>query len=271
MSVLGSNIINTASKGVPDFSSDRPASFAIGTQIFLNPVATPTDAALSFKVNTSLLRSQQVSRLTLLALGFATDSELDSLSDWGAPEIDSVSSKRFAVGFVRDGASADKVLIKVEGSALTRYICHPKTVTSVNTDTNSFKFESHLFSTGDRVVLTSDGQYPSGTSPDDTYFVIKLNDTDIQLARTLDDALSGNQVSITSSGSGTIIVESDEIFTLKRSGNSGTVTLSVSDKVVATFKSTNATDPLRSFYWCKEKSYSSSIPLVKEIKVRGAI
>ena len=271
MSVLGSNLINTASKGEPDFTADRPASFAIGTQVFLNPPATPMDGVLSFKIDTSLLRSQQTSRKTLLALGFATDTELDTLTEWGSSIIDGNSGSRFTVGFVRDGISKDKIIIKVHGQVLSRYICRPQIVTSVDPTTNSLKFSSHLFSTGDRVIVTSNGEHPDGIDSNQHYFVIKVNDKAIQLARTLEDALANDDITITNGGSGTITVASDEVYTLKRSGQSGSVTLSMSDKVVATFNTPNAVDPLRPFYWCKEKSYSSSLPLVKEIKVRGAI
>lgn len=271
MSVLGSNLINTASKGEPDFTADRPASFAIGTQVFLNPPATPVDGVFSFKIDTSLLQSQQTSRLTLLALGFATDAELDTLAEWGSSKIDGDSGSRFAVGFVRDGTIKDKIIIKVHGQALNRYICRPQIVASVVPTDNSLKFSSHLFSTGDRVIITSDGDNPDGIDANQHYFAIKVNDTDIKLARTLDDAFANDEITISNGGSGTITVASDEVYTLKRAGQSGTVTLSMSDKVVATFKTDNAVDPLRPFYWCKEKSYSSSLPLVKEIKVRGAI
>lgn len=271
MSVLGSNLINTASKGEPDFTADRPASFAIGTQVFLNPPATPIDGVLSFKLDTSLIRSQQTSRLTLLALGLATDAELDSLTDWGSSKVDANSGSLYAVGFVRDGTIADKIIIKVQGSALSRYICRPQTVSSVDPVTDTLKFASHLFSTGDRVIVHTDGQHPDGIEQDQHYFVIKVNGTDIKLALSHTDALAGTPVIITNGGSGTITVASDEVYTLKRSGNTGTVTLSMSDNVVATFSTKNAADPLRPFYWCKEKSYSNSLPLVKEIKVRGAI
>jgi len=72
-------------------------------------------------------------------------------------------------------------------------------------------------------------------------------------------------------GSGTITVASDEIFTLSRSGSSGTVELKKADVLVATFTNANTSDPLRLFYWNREQSSSSTDPVLKEIKVTGAI
>ena len=43
MTVTGSTLINTSTLGLPADTDNRPFSFAIGTQIFLNPVDDPTD------------------------------------------------------------------------------------------------------------------------------------------------------------------------------------------------------------------------------------
>ena len=51
MSVTGSSLVNTSSNGQPTNNEDRPFSFALGTQIFLNPTDDPTDAVISFKAN----------------------------------------------------------------------------------------------------------------------------------------------------------------------------------------------------------------------------
>ena len=55
MSVTGSSLVNTSSNGQPTNNEDRPFSFALGTQIFLNPTDDPTDAVISFKANADLL------------------------------------------------------------------------------------------------------------------------------------------------------------------------------------------------------------------------
>ena len=86
-----------------------------------------------------------------------------------------------------------------------------------------------------------------------------------------DSFVYGSGIDIQNAGSGTITVASDEIFTLTRSGSSGNVTVKKGDVTVATFTNTNVASPLRTFYWCREQSASNSLPVVKEIKVRGAI
>ena len=93
----------------------------------------------------------------------------------------------------------------------------------------------------------------------------------IKLATTYANATGGSDIDIQTTGSGTITVASDEIFTLTRAGSSGTVTVQKGGVLVATFTNTNVASPLRPFYWCREQSASNSLPVVKEIKVRGAI
>ena len=54
----GSNLINTSANGQPTDNEDRPFSFAIGTQIFLNPSDSPTNAVISFVPDANLLPGQ---------------------------------------------------------------------------------------------------------------------------------------------------------------------------------------------------------------------
>ena len=64
----GSNLINTSATGQPTNNEDRPFSFAIGTQIFLNPSDDPTDAVVSFKADANLLAgSSRVEHQTFLS------------------------------------------------------------------------------------------------------------------------------------------------------------------------------------------------------------
>ncbi len=55
MTVTGSSLINTSANGQPTDNEDRPFSFAMGTQIFINPSDDPTDAVVSFKLDPNLL------------------------------------------------------------------------------------------------------------------------------------------------------------------------------------------------------------------------
>ena len=112
---------------------------------------------------------------------------------------------------------------------------------------------------------------PGGLSAAVSYYAIVATSNTIKLASSRVNALGGSDIDIQSSGSGTITVESDEIFTLTRAGSSGSVTLQKDGVTIATFTNTNSASPLRLFYWCREQSASNSSPIVKEIKVRGAI
>ena len=104
-----------------------------------------------------------------------------------------------------------------------------------------------------------------------SYFIINATDDTIRLALTASNAAAGTSVDLQTTGSGTITVATDEIFTLTRSGTSGSVTLNKGDTVIKTFTNTNTNDPLRLFYWCREQSNSSTLPIFKEIKVQGAL
>ena len=99
MTVTGSSLINTSATGQPSDNEDRPFSFAIGTQIFINPSDDPTDAVVTFKVDPTLLAGTLVSGTSNLALGFAIDSQLNTLSGWGESNISTASPNIFAVGF----------------------------------------------------------------------------------------------------------------------------------------------------------------------------
>ena len=128
----------------------------------------------------------------------------------------------------------------------------------------------HPFNTGDRVIVTSSGAVPGGLVSGIGYFVISASANSIKLSTTRLSAAGGSEIDLQSTGSGTITVASDEIFTLTRAGTSGTVTLKKADVTVGTFTNTNVNSPLRLFYWNREQSASSTIPVLKEIKVTGA-
>jgi hypothetical protein len=130
---------------------------------------------------------------------------------------------------------------------------------------------SHPFNTGDRIVVTSTGAVPGGLASGTGYFVISATANSIKLSATRLGAVGNSEIDIQTVGSGTITVASDEIFTLTRAASSGTVTLKKADVTVGTFTNTNVNSPLRLFYWNREQSGSSSDPVLKEIKVTGAI
>jgi len=270
MPVLGSSLINTSPNGHPTNLEDRPFSFAIGTQIFINPNNNPTDAVVSFKVDASLLNGSLISGESNLAIGFATDAELNTLSSWTNAKIADNNPNLFAVGFGRVTTAPNRVSVNVTGAS-TMTVARPQTVDSVNDVDNTLNITAHPFITGDCVRVSSTGTVPGGLSSSVNYFVINSSANSIKLSTSYSGALTSSEIDIQTAGSGTITVASDETFTLTRSGSAGSVTLKRGNVTVATFAQTNSGSPIRLFYWCREQSASSALPVLKEIKVRGAI
>lgn len=270
MTVTGSNLVNTSANGQPTDNEDRPFSFAIGTQIFLNPADDPTDAVLTFKTDTSLIAGALAAGSSNLALGLAIDSELNQLSSWTQAHVDSSSSNLYAIGFGRLSTAPEKIGVNVQGTQVAT-VARPVDASSVNTADNSFVINGHPFTTGDRVSIVSTATMPGGLATGVAYFVINSTVNSIKFATTYANAIAGSEIDIQTIGSGTITVASDETYTLTRAGSSGTVTAKKGDVVVATFTNTNVASPLRPFYWCREQSASNSLPVFKEIKVRGAV
>jgi hypothetical protein len=74
----------------------------------------------------------------------------------------------------------------------------------VDTGTDYIAETSHGLLTGDRVQLTTTATLPAGLSLSTDYFVIKVDDDNIQLATSFANAIAGTQVDITAaSGGGT--------------------------------------------------------------------
>ncbi len=59
-----------------------------------------------------------------------------------------------------------------------------------------------LYATGSSITLESTENLPGGLSPETTYYVIRVSDTEIQLAATLADARAGIPIDLTDDGSG---------------------------------------------------------------------
>ena len=270
MTVTGSTLINTSATGLPADADNRPFSFAIGTQIFLNPTDDPTDAVVSFKFNPDLITSTSSAGNSTVALGLATDSELDSLASWTSGYIGTADAEAFPVGFCRLTTAPAQVGVNGEGSQVST-LGRTSEVDSVSTALNTFTISAHPFATGDRVLVSSTGVIPGGLSSAISYFVINESSSTIKFALSAAEAESGAEIDIQTIGSGTITVATDEIFTLTRTGSSGLVTLAKGAATIFTFTNTNLTSPLRLFYWCREQSVSSTLSIFKEIKVRGAL
>lgn len=270
MTVTGSTLINTSAAGLPTDLDDRPFSFAIGTQICLNPTDDPTDAVVSFKFNPDLLTSTTTAGNSTVAIGLATDSELDALASWTSSYIGTADADAFPVGFCRLVTAPAQVGVNVEGSQVTT-LGRSSDAESVSVSLNTFTVSTHPFVTGDRVLVSSTGIIPGGLSSALPYFIINDSSSTVKFATSFDAAVAGTEIDIQTIGSGTITVATDEIFTLTRTGSTGSVTLKKGDVTIFTFTNQNVTSPLRLFYWCREQSVSSTLPIFKEIKVRGAL
>ena len=270
MTVNGSNLINTSVNGLPTDADDRPFSFAIGTQIFLNPVDDPTDGVVSFKFNPDLLTSTDSQGESSVAIGFATDSELNSLANWDSTYIAAPNADAFPVGFCRQTNNPSQISVSVEGS-LRATLGRTSEATAVSLAQNTFTITNHPFQPGDRVSVSSTGALPSGLSGSVSYYVIYDSPNTIKFSLSASGALSGVEVDIQTIGSGTIQVANDDLFTLTRIGSTGSVVLKKDTATIFTFTNINPTSPLRLFYWCREQSVSSSLPIFSAIKVRGAL
>lgn len=75
-------------------------------------------------------------------------------------------------------------------------------IADVDIDTETFTVTAHGYATGLKVALTTDGTLPAGLSATD-YYVIKVDDDNIQLATSQANALLGTAVPVTTVGVGT--------------------------------------------------------------------
>lgn len=270
MTVTGSTLINTSTNGLPVDSDNRPFSFAVGTQIFLNPTDDPTDAVVTFKFDPDLIAATSSAGVSTVAMGFATDAELDDLANWTDSYIGTADADSFPVGFCRLASATNQIGINAEGAQVST-LGRSSDAESVSISLNTFTITSHPFVTGDRVLVSSTGVIPGGLSTTLPYYIIRDSASTIKFASSYAEAVAGTEIDIQTIGSGTITVATDEIFTLTRTGSSGAVTLKKGDTVIKTFTNTNTANPLRLFYWCREQSVSGTLPIFKEIKVRGAL
>jgi flagellar hook-associated protein 3 len=91
---------------------------------------------------------------------------------------------------------------------------------SFTTDhTSNTLFTQKIYTTGSRVDLSTTGTLPAGLSADTTYYAIKISDTEIKLATSLDNARNGVAVDFTDDGSGEHTINQDIITDLNESLN----------------------------------------------------
>lgn len=69
----------------------------------------------------------------------------------------------------------------------------------------------NVYTTGSMVTLSSDGALPGGLSADIAYYAIKVSDTEIKLAATLQDAKNGIALDILDAGTGAHTIRQDTL------------------------------------------------------------
>ncbi len=85
----------------------------------------------------------------------------------------------------------------------------------------------NAYATGSRVNLSTTGTLPAGLSADVTYYAIRVSDTEIKLATSLDNARNGVAVDFTTEGAGEHTIKQDILTDLNASLNHVINTLAI--------------------------------------------
>jgi hypothetical protein len=91
------------------------------------------------------------------------------------------------------------------------------TVSAVTTGADSLTINNHPFNVGERVYITTTATLPGGLSALTEYFIIDTDVNTIKLATTKANAIGGTAIDLTTTGSGTIVVEHTKY--IEASGN----------------------------------------------------
>jgi len=91
------------------------------------------------------------------------------------------------------------------------------TVSAVTTGSDSLTINNHPFNVGERVYITTTATLPGGLSALTEYFIIDTDVNTIKLATTKANAIAGTAIDLTTTGSGTIVVEHTKY--IEASGN----------------------------------------------------
>jgi hypothetical protein len=268
----GSSIVNLTASGLPTELEDRAYSFCLGTQILQNPTQDPRIGTLSFKVSPDMF-DVAVSGDTVgtTAIGLATSTNISSVSTWSAAQEiqdDGGTYGVYAVSVAEKQGNGGVVNVAAAGQSIATVVKN-RTASGASIAANTFDSTSHGYAAGDAVVIVS-GDAPSPLELNRTYYVIPSGANQFLLATSRANAIAGvgNEVDITTS-EGPIYLESDDVFEIKRDGDTGSVTVSRNAVNIHTFSSTTLAT-LRPFFWSRESSNSATIPVFKAIKVSGA-
>lgn len=268
----GSSIVNLTASGLPIELEDRAYSFCLGTQILQNPTQDPRVGTLSFKISPDMF-DVAVSGNTVgtTAIGLATSTNISTVSTWQAAnelKDDGITYGVYAVSVAESYGNGGVVNVAAEGQSIATVVKN-RTASGASIINNTFDSTSHGYAAGDAVVIVS-GDPPSPLQSGQTYYVIPSGTDQFLLATSREAAISGvgNEVDITTN-TGPIYLESDDVFEVKRDGNTGVVTVARNAVNIHTFSGTTLST-LRPFFWSRESSNSATIPVFKAVKVSGA-
>lgn len=82
------------------------------------------------------------------------------------------------------------------GTPMTGYLAVPATVSDIDDQTDVLTVGVHDFNTGDEVYVDSTGELPSPLKPSTVYYAIFVNNTQIKLAESKQDALANRPIYI---------------------------------------------------------------------------
>lgn len=273
MTAVGSSIVNLTASGLPVQEADQAFAFCLGTQILQNPEFGPRNGTLSFKVSPNLF-DVPISGNTVgtTAIGLATSQNISTVSTWSSQnEIsdNGIDYGVYALSFAESVTDSQKLNVCAAGQSIAT-VCKARAASGVDIGDNTFTCTSHGYSTADAIVLVS-GTIPTPLATGTTYYVIPSGANKFMLALTRAAALSGaaGAIDLTVNPGGISHFESDDVFTIARTGLTGVVRVLRNGATIHTFSGTTLST-LRPFFWTRERSNSATIPVFKAIKVSGA-
>jgi hypothetical protein len=129
------------------------------------------------------------------------------LTNIAAPLADTDAANKAYADSVAQGLTVKEASrAATTGNFVSTYFDDTELITAVTVGTNTLTSVNHVFSTGDRVKISSTGAVPGGLVAGTTYFVIDVDSDNFKLAATASDAAGGTAINITDTGSGTITV-----------------------------------------------------------------
>ncbi len=214
-------------KGAFGLGSWTSSNASNGRRVFNVGFAGPDVNSLEIKNGANLTRTATLDANTYYVLRVAYATEASDSHEYGAGRIVVTDNGGSGTVLLDTGELIDEHLTRGQVSYQT-YVFETGSNTNIE-----FKIESnqgastaptissrsgdtvttsaaHNLETGDVVHLTTTGSLPGGLSVDTPYFVIKVSSTELKFAATAEDARDGTAVTLSSDGSGTNSIETED-------------------------------------------------------------